>query len=240
MKKTCAKKTDGNAPNVDKKSDCPENKPVPKPEEQPLPSKDDAGLSKAEEQLFQQYEAIIRSGLASFVEVGRSLKNIDDEKLYRKKSDTFQNYCMTTWDMSDKYAYRLINAAECYEHLKTKLPEGSILPKNESQLRPLQRLERESWVKAWTTVTTDNNGKNLTAEAVEKVVQGLIERPTESKPQIQKKTSDIKKTVTKTVTQIADVAEEALKNKEASADDLRKTLTEIRDQLMALSESVIS
>ena len=58
------------------------------------------------------YEAIIERGLATFVEVGKAVLRIRDERLYRETHKTFEAYCRERWGFEEAHAYRHIQAAE--------------------------------------------------------------------------------------------------------------------------------
>jgi hypothetical protein len=62
-------------------------------------------------------EAIIERGLATFVEVGKALLRIRDDRLYRETHSTFADYCKQRWGMSKSHAYRQIEAAEVVDVL---------------------------------------------------------------------------------------------------------------------------
>ena len=49
-----------------------------------------AALSKSENTALAECEAVIERGLATFVEVGRALLHIRDERLYRAAHRTFE------------------------------------------------------------------------------------------------------------------------------------------------------
>jgi len=108
---------------------------------------------------LERLEGIIRRNLQSFYEVGRALMEIRDSGLYRDVLgfDTFEAYCRERWDFTRSYAYRLMDSASVIEVVS---PIGDIKPTNESQTRPLARLEpdqqREAWAKA---VETAPEGK---------------------------------------------------------------------------------
>jgi len=139
--------------------------------------KGEAALNVAEEAKLEQYESVIRQGLGGFILVGKSLKGISDEKLYRAKFETFDDYCRQQWGLGKQYAYRLIEAYTITEALKSGLEKSPIgdnrLPTNESQVRPLGPLEPEKQVKAWQQVLKNCKGKPITADEVEAVASKL-------------------------------------------------------------------
>lgn len=192
-------------------------------------------LTKAEKRELQQLESTISSGLSSYVEVGRALSSLSVTQLYREEYSTFDEYCERRWDISGTHGYRLIKAAQCHDWLKLKLPKGALLPRNESQLRPLvENLEPGKWVQAWQRVIADTQGVRLTADSVEKVVRTLGGSSSRPKHVDRKKAQSNKPT--QTVAKIVEVADEALRMRKASVADLRKALEIIRYKLKRLSE----
>jgi hypothetical protein len=132
-------------------------------------------------QLFRGNMMLQREEIPTLSELGinriqsvrwQKIAAMPEAKLYRPYG-TFEEYCRKRWDMSRFYAHRLIDAAEARENL---LPIGNIPPANESQVRPLTRLEpelqREAWEKA---VDTAPEGK-ITARHVEKVVRKILKK----------------------------------------------------------------
>lgn len=134
---------------------------------EPQPSE----LSTADIAELLRYEAVIKRGLESFLDVGRALMAIRDAKLYRGTHSTFEEYVGERWGISRSYAHRTISAAQVVENL---LPIGNILPANEAQARPLARLEPDQQVEAWTDAVEDSGGKPTQAH-VEKAVAKFTE-----------------------------------------------------------------
>ena len=46
----------------------------------------------------------------SFLEVGMTLKEIRDKRLYRQQYDTFEEYCARRWELSRPRSYQLCEA----------------------------------------------------------------------------------------------------------------------------------
>lgn len=128
-------------------------------------------LTKAEAEEFRYLEARVEECLKSFWEIGRALGRIRDERLYRENYKTFEEYCMTRWEMSRRSAYQLIDAAVIYKNISENIiDDGSknvaitqkikILPANERQIRPLVALSPKQQQEAWNqVVSTAPNGK---------------------------------------------------------------------------------
>jgi hypothetical protein len=80
-------------------------------------------------------ESIIESGQGGFYQIGKALREVRDDRLYRKLLfNSFDSYLKNRWDMGRSQAYRLIEASRVIDNLS---PIGDILPENEAQLRPL-------------------------------------------------------------------------------------------------------
>ena len=94
-----------------------------------------------------QLEAVIGKYRQDFCSVGKALSEIRDARHYQKLCfKTFERYVNVRWDMSKSQAYRLIEASVVIDNLS---PIGDVLPKNESQARPLTKLDPYSQRKAW-------------------------------------------------------------------------------------------
>lgn len=122
-------------------------------------------LSLVEQNELERCEVAIKQGLETFIEVGTALMSIRDKKLYRAVFGTFEEYCRGKWGMSRIHAHRLIESAEVAVNL---LPIGNILPRTESQARPLTSLEPEVQREAWREVV-EAHGENITAAKVQEV-----------------------------------------------------------------------
>ncbi len=121
-----------------------------------------------ESELEHAEKKIERAMRGAFVDVGIELKHIRDSRLYRNGHSTFEIYCNQRWDMDPTRAYRLISAAEC---VTSMLPIGNILPTNESQVRPLLRLEDPGHrIDVWKRILASGY-KIITAKVVEQEVE---------------------------------------------------------------------
>jgi len=92
-------------------------------------------------------ETIIETERRCFYKIGKALKEVRDERLYRQLLfDSFKSYLKQRWDMSRSHGYRLIEAARIIDNLS---PIGEKLPENEAQLRPLIHLSPSDQCKIW-------------------------------------------------------------------------------------------
>jgi len=149
-------------------------------------------LSPAEQKELALCESIIEKGWETFVEVGRSLTRIRDQKLYRAHSDTFEIYCRERFQYGKSHVYRLIGAAEAVTHLS---PSGDIpIPTHEGQVRPLIGLPADKAQAAWQKAV-DKAGKGmvtakLVRDAVAEVLGGItskrVSKPATKKPELLK------------------------------------------------------
>ena len=115
---------------------------------------------------LERCEVVIKQGLQTFIEVGQALMTIKEKRLYRIGFKTFEDYCVERWSISRPRAFQLIEAANVISGLSTIV---DILPKTESQVRPLTSLEPEIQKEVWTEVVK-THGENITAAKVQTVV----------------------------------------------------------------------
>jgi hypothetical protein len=88
---------------------------------------------------LEELEGIIARGLATFIEVGRALLEIQSRRLYLQAGyRSFAVYVTERWDLSEAHAYRQIEAAKVIDIL-SPIGETS-LPANEAQARELAPL----------------------------------------------------------------------------------------------------
>lgn len=117
---------------------------------------------------LEHLEGVINRNLQSFYEVGRALMEIRDRGYYKDVLgyNTFEQYCKERWDFARRTAYQFIDSVKVIDNVRN----CAQTPINESQTRPLARLEpeqqREAWKKA---VETAPEGK-VTAKHITEVV----------------------------------------------------------------------
>lgn len=195
----------------------------------------DAALNAGEEMKLTQFEQILEQNLNSFIFVGRALKAIQNEKLYRVKFRKFEDYCRERWNLSDKYAYRLIDAYTCVDMLGKELsPTGETrFPTNESQVRPLTSLAPEKQVKAWQQVLKVCKDKPITAVEVEEVANKMLGQP--SKKDATKPKAATKKVEQGKLVKIGKLVAEALEEDESelTVPKLKKILEKIQKMIEA-------
>lgn len=134
-------------------------------------------LTLPESNRLIELERKIELGLQTFVEVGEALLEIRDSRLYKIEHSTFEEYCREKWSMSDRQARHLISASSVTTNLSKT---GTIVPKVESQARPLAKLPPEQQAPAWETAVEKADGKQPTAKQVEEAVLEIVgdQKPT--------------------------------------------------------------
>lgn len=126
-------------------------------------------LTVTEQAELARHEAVIESGLGSFVAVGLALLGIRDAKLYRAGYKTFDAYCRSRWKMERTYAHRLIEGAIVVQNVA----HGQQIapPQNERQARELAKLEEpEAQAAAWQRAFEESADGVVTAAKVKEVV----------------------------------------------------------------------
>lgn len=136
------------------------------PAVEPIPA-----LTPGERRHLAALEKRIEHGLQTFKEVGASLMEVRDSRLYRDAHPTFEAYCQVRWGLERQRAYQLIGAVE----VVAALPEKTRgLVRNEATARelvPIMREDPAAFKTIWTRVTEvakASDGK-VTAETVRQV-----------------------------------------------------------------------
>ncbi|MBU1193992.1 MAG: hypothetical protein KKE62_01835 [Proteobacteria bacterium] len=88
-------------------------------------------LTDTERERFDVCEQVIKKGLGTFLDVGCSLAEIRDNRLYRETHKTFEKYCKEIWDLSKGYATQQICGYEAVTLLESKMV--AIATKNKSE-----------------------------------------------------------------------------------------------------------
>jgi hypothetical protein len=130
---------------------------------------DASPLTAIEQRELLSHEHVIKSGLETFIEVGEALLSIRDGKLYRATHRTFEDYCRERWGMTDRRARQLIVAAEIAVGVSET---GTIVPKNEGQVRPLVGVPVEERSEVWKRAQeiAASEGKALVAKTVQSAI----------------------------------------------------------------------
>lgn len=97
---------------------------------------------------LEKHEAVIASGLRSFVEVGSSLAAIRDGRLYKERGfENFEAYCKERWNFNRSNADRIIATSEVAAQIDHNCGESR--PTSEAHVRPLLKLPAEKRADAW-------------------------------------------------------------------------------------------
>ncbi len=132
-------------------------------------------LTVREHSQLVRAERTIAKGLKSFWEVGLALRAIRDQRLYRQRYGTFEDYCAARWDLSRPRAYQLCAASEVVADLSTSV-DTKRLPESEAQARPLSRLKLPAQRKQAWDMAVDRaakEGRSVTARDAEEAVRTL-------------------------------------------------------------------
>lgn len=125
-------------------------------------------------------EAVIESGLRTFVEVGEALMEIRDSRLYRDGFGTFEDYCQERWSLKRQRAYEIMDAAAVVSEISDTPPDREAHAAALAPLRDEPEKLREAWAEA--QQRADTNGHKVTAQAVREVVAEIKPRPSASRP----------------------------------------------------------
>ncbi|MGD1087088.1 MAG: hypothetical protein ABSA47_20315 [Verrucomicrobiota bacterium] len=111
-------------------------------------------------------ETVIRSGWTTFLDVGRALLTIRDERLYKDKYTEFADYCRVEWGFSKTHVNRQIAASHVVDVLT---PIGAKI-ENESVARPMTGLTDDQIRKTYETAQklAEKEKKTITAAIVKK------------------------------------------------------------------------
>lgn len=145
-------------------------------------------LSEIEHAQLEACENVIRKGLCTFMEVGRALAEIHDNRLYRESHANFKRYCKDIWDLGKSTAHQKMDGYRVVKLIEDKMSamadisendsasSGIILPVNERQTRALVKLKKDpdALHKAWASVQEtlkDNPNTKLTGALINKAVK---------------------------------------------------------------------
>lgn len=96
---------------------------------------------------LQELEEIIDRHLVGFIEVGRALTEVRDDKLYQATYRTFEAWAEMRFAISRRRAYELMSACKVRGNLERHGAQR--LPANERQSRELSRLEPDEQPVVW-------------------------------------------------------------------------------------------
>jgi N6-adenosine-specific RNA methylase IME4 len=131
----------------------------------------DFKLNVSESQRLGELEIVIEKGMGTFVDVGTALLEIRDRDLWKQGYPDFDAYCKERWGIAKSLAHYTIAASSITANLSTIV---DTLPTNESQVRPLAKLEPEQQIIAWDRSVNLSGGNVPTAKVVTGVVKEML------------------------------------------------------------------
>lgn len=145
------------------------------PQKKQLSAKEPTSLTREESREFERLDEIVASGLRSIVDAAVALETIRDQRLYREKFPTFEEYCQKHLDLTRQYANRLIRAGKVRLEMETivssKVLELADLPQSESVLYELRRVDgAEEKCQVYSEAMMDAGDAPPTAAQVREVI----------------------------------------------------------------------
>lgn len=140
----------------------------------PDPDSAPPAVNNVEEADFKRLDSVIRRGLGTFVEVGSALVEVRDRELWHHGGySSWAAYCQAVGGLTKQHANRLILSAGIVQNIAEVEPIGStLLPRTESQVRPLGRLatadqRSAAWKKAVQRASGQPTAKDVTIVVAE-------------------------------------------------------------------------
>lgn len=101
-----------------------------------------ASMTPYERTQLHEAERLISRGIRSFLEVGRALAVIKEQRLYRSSHPSFSAYLKDRWGFNRAHGYRLLNSVQLLDELRPIAEQRGVpLPDNERQLRLLRKVK---------------------------------------------------------------------------------------------------
>lgn len=122
-------------------------------------------------QLETDIETGLETDIGPLLKVGRALRSIRDQQLYKKNHRSFEKYVSERWKMKRVRAYQYIAAADIIEDLSESF-EQKELPKSESAMRPLATLTRIQRIAVWKAALEHSKrpGRGIVEQAIKEVI----------------------------------------------------------------------
>lgn len=140
-------------------------------------------LTSQEQSRLNQLEAIISTGMETFVEVATAITEIHKSRLYRATHKTFDEYCYDRWQWSRQRAHQLMNAGKMSTLVDNLSNEMKDTPKftvdNERTARALSPLASKppEEIKEVLKTIVQEYGTTPTAAEVRSTVQSYYKPP---------------------------------------------------------------
>lgn len=143
---------------------------------QPLPPS--RRLSDAERKDLADCERLVQAGLEASREARARLLHIRDARLYRQDFATFEEYMEKRWGYSARHGHRLCDWSEVEKNLLSEKAGADaaeskaepVLPRSESQARPLAGLKPAEAQEVWKEAVKSAPGGQVTARHVQAAV----------------------------------------------------------------------
>lgn len=135
-------------------------------------------LSKAERKQLNRYEKTIAKGRDAMLKACKALKAIRDQRLYREKFDTFEDYCLKKWNLARSSAYQRLTLAQAHETLSATADKP--VEVNERQARALGGLSDEDMVRVWKQAVKASNTQNPSTKNIKAARKELNLAPVKS------------------------------------------------------------
>lgn len=141
-------------------------------------------LTTTEAKRLAGYEATIRSGLNSWMDVSRALIAIHEEELWAGKAKSFTAYCKLEFHLSSSRAYQMIQSYEAADDVSTIVENKN--PLSEGVAREISKVDTEQKrADVYSTAVETSPNKNPTAAHVAKVRKELFPEPKASATTVQ-------------------------------------------------------
>lgn len=134
-------------------------------------------LSPEDLKFREERELIVGVGVKASIAAAKAVYEIyayRDGILWNQDHPSIEAYCRAKWDCGKAHAYRLKDCGEFIIELEKQSPIGD-LPRNESQVRPLQVLPMGDRVACWTQITAENPGAEITGKFVAQRTRAYVE-----------------------------------------------------------------
>lgn len=120
-------------------------------------------------------ESTIKGTVGAFMRCGKALAEIRDTNLYRgSKFKTFEEYCEKRWGWKRAHVYRLIEAAQVTEEIKTLSPVIGERIENESQARAIAVVPASQRVSVLESAVKSGD---VTASGIHAAAEAILSKP---------------------------------------------------------------
>jgi len=136
-------------------------------------------LSIAEAERLDDLVQVVEQGMATFIQVGRALGEIQQSRLYRETHDTFDVFCTQRFGFGASRARQLIGVSGVVDNLVENGKPLQPLPVNSAQAAMLVKCPADVAIKAWehavNTADVNTDGEPIiTAKHVKGAVESVM------------------------------------------------------------------